>query len=174
MKKLFFLIFTTVFIQISQGQVKTCQNCSGTGRIVCFMCGGRGATYTMFGVTPCFGCGGYGVMPCANCSGSGYVREIYMEYNSNNNNNNNYYNVNTSNSSPSNPSTTRQPTKVRKQCAYCSGSGELIQHEYATTFGMDGPNTYCNKCNKSWSYGTIHAHRPCYHCNGTGYYEYEY
>lgn len=64
--------------------------------------------------------------------------------------------------------------KVRKKCAYCSGRGEMIQHEYVTTFGLDGPRVYCRICNKSWNYGTVHAHHMCTHCKGTGYYEYEY
>lgn len=73
-----------------------------------------------------------------------------------------------------NPSTPRQKTKVRKQCAYCSGKGELIQHEHISTFGLDGPRAYCDKCNQSWNYGTVHTHHRCTHCKGTGYYEYEY
>lgn len=68
----------------------------------------------------------------------------------------------------------RQKTKVRRQCAHCGGEGEYIQHEYVSTFGLDGPSVYCNICNKSWSYGTVHAHHKCTHCKGTGYYEYEY
>ena len=70
--------------------------------------------------------------------------------------------------------TSRQKTKVRRICAYCSGKGERIQHEYVSTFGLDGPRVHCNICNQSWSYGTVHAHHKCNHCNGTGYYEYEY
>lgn len=73
-----------------------------------------------------------------------------------------------------NSNTPRQKTKVRKQCAYCSGKGERIQHEYATNFGTNGPRVYCNICNQSWNYGTIHTHHRCNHCNGTGYIEYEY
>ncbi len=68
----------------------------------------------------------------------------------------------------------RQKTKVRKNCAYCSGKGERIQHESVATFGLDGPRVYCSKCNQYWSYGTVHAHHKCSYCNGTGYYEYEY
>ena len=70
--------------------------------------------------------------------------------------------------------TPKQKTRVRKKCAYCSGKGERIQHEYVSTFGLDGPRVHCNICNQSWSYGTVHAHHRCNHCNGTGYYEYEY
>lgn len=70
--------------------------------------------------------------------------------------------------------TSRQKTKVRKRCAHCNGKGEWIQHEYVSTFGLDGPHVHCNICNQSWSYGTVHAHHKCNHCNGTGYYEYEY
>lgn len=73
-----------------------------------------------------------------------------------------------------NTNTSRQKTKVRKQCAYCSGKGERIQHEYVSTFGLDGPRVYCRICNQSWSYGTVHVHHKCNHCNGSGYYEYEY
>lgn len=69
---------------------------------------------------------------------------------------------------------TRQKTKVTKKCAYCSGKGERIQHEYVSTFGQSGPRVYCSKCNQSWNYGTVHAHHRCNHCNGTGVYEYEY
>lgn len=68
----------------------------------------------------------------------------------------------------------KQKTKVRKKCAYCSGKGERIQHESISTFVLSGPRVYCNICNQSWSYGTVHAHHRCNHCNGTGYYEYEY
>lgn len=69
--------------------------------------------------------------------------------------------------------TSRQKTKVRKKCAHCSGKGESIQHEYVSTFGLDGPPVYCNICNQSWSYGTVHAHHRCNRCKGIGYYEYE-
>lgn len=81
------------------------------------------------------------------------------------NNNTNYTN---------NVNSSVKKTKVRKKCAYCSGKGEHIQHEYVSTFGLNGPRVYCNICNKSWSYGTVHVHHRCNHCNGTGYYEYEY
>ena len=67
-----------------------------------------------------------------------------------------------------------QKTKVRKKCAYCDGKGERIQHEYVSTYGLNGPRVYCNICNQSWNYGTVHAHHKCNHCGGTGYYEYEY
>lgn len=70
--------------------------------------------------------------------------------------------------------TVKQKTKVRKRCTHCNGKGECIQHEYVSTFGLDGPRVYCNICNQSWSYGTVHVHHKCNHCNGTGYYEYEY
>lgn len=78
------------------------------------------------------------------------------------------------NSNYSTDDTARQKTKVRKKCAYCSGKGERIQHEYVSKFGLDGPRVYCNICKQSWSYGTVHAHHKCNHCNGTGYYEYDY
>jgi len=78
---------------------------------------------------------------------------------------------NTSNSNSDNSS--RQKTKVRKKCAYCD-KGERIQHESVSTFGLDGPRVYCSICGKSWSYGTVHKHYKCNHCDGSGYYEYEY
>ena len=81
---------------------------------------------------------------------------------------------NSTKSTNNSQNTVRQKTKVRKRCAYCSGKGERIQHEYVSTFGLDGPRVHCNICNQSWRYGTVHAHHRCYHCNGTGYYEYEY
>ncbi len=81
---------------------------------------------------------------------------------------------NSSNSQNNSVGTQRQKTKVRKKCAYCNGKGERIQHESVATFGLDGPRVYCSKCNQFWSYGTVHAHHKCSHCNGTGYYEYEY
>lgn len=81
-------------------------------------------------------------------------------------------NINTNSINDANTSTNK--TKVRKKCAYCSGKGETIQHEYVSTFGLDGPRVHCNICNQSWNYGTVHAHHRCSHCNGTGYYEYEY
>lgn len=81
---------------------------------------------------------------------------------------------NSTNSTNNSQNTVKQKTKVRKKCAYCSGKGERIQHEYVSTFGLDGPRVHCNICNQSWSYGTVHAHHRCNHCNGTGYYEYEY
>ena len=71
-------------------------------------------------------------------------------------------------------STSTQKTKIRKNCAYCGGKGETIQHESVATFGLSGSRVYCNKCNQSWSHGTVHAHHFCNHCNGTGYKEYEY
>lgn len=59
MKKLLFLIISITFFNIAYSQdVVTCSTCGGTGRIVCFMCGGSGMTYTMFGPTYCFSCGG--------------------------------------------------------------------------------------------------------------------
>ncbi len=81
---------------------------------------------------------------------------------------------NSTKSTNNSQNTVRQKTKVRKRCAYCSGKGERIQHESVSTFGLDGPRVHCNICNQSWSYGTVHAHHRCNHCNGTGYYEYEY
>lgn len=83
---------------------------------------------------------------------------------------NSYNDINKNNSK----NISRNKTKVRKRCAYCSGKGERIQHEYVSTFGLDGPRVHCNICNQSWNYGTVHAHHKCNHCNGTGYYEYEY
>lgn len=81
---------------------------------------------------------------------------------------------NSTKSTNNSQNTVRQKTKVRKRCAYCSGKGERIQHESVSTFGLDGPRVHCNICNQSWNYGTVHAHHRCNHCNGTGYYEYEY
>lgn len=69
--------------------------------------------------------------------------------------------------------TPRQKTKVRNDCRYCE-DGEIIQHDYVPTFGVDGPRVYCSKCNQSWSPGTVHAHHQCNYCNGRGYTEYEY
>lgn len=86
--------------------------------------------------------------------------------------NSSVYNGNNNTSSSGHAST--QKTKVRKNCAYCGGKGETIQHESVATFGLSGPRVYCNKCNQSWSHGTVHAHHFCNHCNGTGYKEYEY
>lgn len=86
---------------------------------------------------------------------------------------NNNLQINSGNNVNSN-TTSRQKTKVTKKCAYCSGKGETIQHEYVSTFGQKGPSVYCNKCNQSWNFGTVHAHHRCNHCNGTGVYEYEY
>ena len=85
----------------------------------------------------------------------------------------NYFN-NNSNSIKNTDINQKQKTKVRKECAYCSGKRELIQHEYVSTFGITGPRVHCSICNKSWNYGTVHHHHRCNHCNGTGYYEYEY
>lgn len=82
--------------------------------------------------------------------------------------------INNNTSSTNNANSSVKKTKVRKKCAYCSGKGERIQHEYVSTFGLNGPRVHCNICNKSWSYGTVHVHHRCNHCNGTGYYEYEY
>ncbi len=87
--------------------------------------------------------------------------------------NDSYNHQNNSSNKTSNTTSTNK-TKVRKKCAYCSGKGETIQHEYVSTFGLDGPRVHCNICNQSWNYGTVHAHHRCSHCNGTGYYEYEY
>ena len=73
-----------------------------------------------------------------------------------------------------NSNTLKQKTKVRKKCSYCDGKGKTIQHEYVSTMGLSGPRVYCNICNKSWNYGTVHAHHRCEYCKGSGYYEYEY
>ncbi len=73
-----------------------------------------------------------------------------------------------------NTSASPSKTKVSKNCPYCNGKGETIQHEYVSTFGLDGPRVHCNICNQSWSHGTVHAHHRCNHCNGTGRYDYEY
>lgn len=67
----------------------------------------------------------------------------------------------------------RQKTKVRNECPYCT-NGEVIQEESRPTFGLDGPPVYCSKCNKYFSYGTVHKHHECIHCKGKGYTEYEY
>lgn len=87
---------------------------------------------------------------------------------------NNCYNSGNQFNNHSTTNGTRQKTKVTKKCPYCSGKGERIQHEYVSTFGQNGPRVYCNKCNQSWNFGTVHAHHRCDHCNGTGIYEYEY
>ena len=50
----------------------TCYTCGGKGRMTC-MCGGSGVTYTMFGLAPCFACGGAGVLPCFSCGGRGSI-----------------------------------------------------------------------------------------------------
>ena len=70
-------------------------------------------------------------------------------------------------------STPRQKTKVRNKCPYCT-NGEVIQEESRPTFGLDGPPVYCSKCNKYFSFGTVHKHHECRHCKGKGYTEYEY
>ena len=67
----------------------------------------------------------------------------------------------------------RQKTKVRNKCPYCT-NGEIIQEESRPTFGLDGPPVYCSKCNKYFSFGTVHKHHECRHCKGKGYTEYEY
>lgn len=87
-------------------------------------------------------------------------------------NSNSIYNGN--NGISTSGSSSRQKTKIRKNCAYCNGKGETIQHESVATFGLSGPRVYCNKCNQSWNHGTVHAHHFCNNCNGTGYKEYEY
>lgn len=90
---------------------------------------------------------------------------------------NNYaveYNIGTYNPQNNTSNSANQKTKARKDCAYCSGKGEIIQHEYVATYGTNGARVYCSKCNQSWNHGTVHAHHRCNHCNGKGYYEYEY
>lgn len=88
--------------------------------------------------------------------------------------NHQYQNVNVnSNSNPISQPQLSQKTVVQNKCPYCK-NGEIIQHEFASTLGVDGPRVYCNKCNQSWNYGTIHTHHQCQHCGGRGYTEYEY
>lgn len=74
-----------------------------------------------------------------------------------------------SGSSYSSSSRSSSTSGSRRICSYCSGKGETIQHESVATFGLSGPKVQCSKCNKSWSYGTVHAHHTCNHCHGKGY-----
>jgi len=47
---------------------KTCPECNGTGKVVCFVCNGEGALF--FG--RCFYCNGTGYAQCGACRGSGW------------------------------------------------------------------------------------------------------
>lgn len=90
-------------------------------------------------------------------------------YNNSNNNSYNYSSNNSSYNSSQYSSSPKQETTTRHKCHYCNGTGEIIQHEQTSTFGLNGPRVYCNICNKSFNYGTVHAHHKCNYCNGTGY-----
>lgn len=74
MKKFLLLIASIIFFNVAYSQeAVTCSTCGGTGRIVCVMCGGSGMTYTMFGPTYCFSCGGARSMYCYSCNGAGKI-----------------------------------------------------------------------------------------------------
>ena len=89
-------------------------------------------------------------------------------YNNSNNNSYNYSSNYSSNNSTQYSSSSKQGTTTRHKCHYCDG-GERIQHEYVSTFGVNGPPVYCSICNRSWSYGTVHVHHKCKYCDGSGY-----
>ena len=94
MKNFYLMLFIALmFVGVSNAQVShaTCWNCSGSGRIVCGMCGGSGCTYTMFGPTACFACGGYRFLSCFSCGGDGVI--TYHNNNYNNYNTGGGYNV---------------------------------------------------------------------------------
>ena len=54
-------------------EMGTCERCNGTNRITttCLTCQGRKVCQSLWGVTACFGCGGFGYMVsvCHNCYG---------------------------------------------------------------------------------------------------------
>lgn len=165
MKKLLLIIIVFCFACAANAQTFTCPTCSGAGAVVCPACGGVGATLTMFGWAPCFGCGGARFIPCGVCYGNGSITYVAPPVPSfSGDAYGGSYGSSYDSSSSSSSSTT-----IQKTCPYCSGKGETIQHESVATFGLDGPKTYCAKCNQSWSYGTVHAHHTCRHCDGTGY-----
>lgn len=171
MKRLFLIIVAFCFAFAANAQTITCMVCRGSGALICPACGGAGMTYSVFGFVPCYICGGTRFIPCSICHGKGSVTYVAPPAQSLNGNpfGGSYgspYGGSFDNSSSSSSSSS---TTIQKKCPYCNGTGETIQHESVATFGLDGPKTYCAKCNQSWSYGTVHAHHTCGHCNGTGY-----
>ncbi len=51
----------------------TCGFCSGTGKVTCTGCGGRGSIIHVKGISPCIVCGGTGMMRCDPCGGTGQM-----------------------------------------------------------------------------------------------------
>lgn len=101
-----------------------------------------------------------------------WSNEVNWDYVRNNASVNSNYNTTTSSYQQNYKTTATSGQKTKSHCTRCFGKGEYIQHEYVATFGLNGTSVYCNKCNKTWSHGTVHAHHTYNHCKGTGSSEY--
>ena len=53
---------------------KQCWTCSGSGKVACYHCGGKGGDKDYEGTwQPCSYCYGSGKQECHKCSGAGFV-----------------------------------------------------------------------------------------------------
>lgn len=54
-----------------------------------------------------------------------------------------------------------------RECGKCGGKGELFSTSTNATYGMDKKVT-CSVCGEVHWASTVHIHKKCYNCNGTG------
>lgn len=171
---------TLLFAEVSNAQVShaTCWNCSGSGRIICGLCGGRGCAYTIMGPTACFACGGCGTLSCPICYGSGKIVYQVQQYNIgggyNVNTNNTYSTESTTFTETIQNSESKQKARMEeyknrygyKDCHLCRGSG-ICSSCGGSGFqsSMTGGRIPCANC-KLDSNG--HRTGKCGGCGGTG------
>lgn len=160
MKKLFIIIFLLVSTCAAYAQTTvTCPTCSGNGAIVCPMCAGNGVTYTMFGVSPCFGCGGARFIPCGVCFGSGSVTYTMPPVYNGGTYGGSLYDDSSSFSSSSGSKCTR--CNGTGHCKSCGGAGRKVDWGPNSVISKDKYDQKCGVCNGSGRCGV---------CDGKGYY----
>ena len=76
---IFFLTISTTLFAQSTEKVK-CSNCTGSGKLLCYRCGGRKFFTHRLGFMwqnlPCGNCGAQGVITCNLCWGKGFITKI--------------------------------------------------------------------------------------------------
>ena len=71
-----------------------------------------------------------------------------------------------SSSKEPNPSSSQPATQYR-QCNKCRGTGEIFTTSTVATYGND-KKVVCPECGKEHWLSTVHHHRKCDNCNGSG------
>ena len=97
--------------------------------------------------------------------------------NNNSNTNTNTYNGTSTNNNVSssnktknsNTSSSNSSSKTTYNCAYCNGTGKILQEKETTRFGLGTKvRGTCSYCGRKMYEGVTHAHLSCTHCHGTG------